>query len=90
MDWSSPDRAAAYKLFKQKVLMYFDCKDVATKKQVSHVLSMTCDEGVHMYNSCGLTGDDTKDQVTVQGKIDTNVEPKSSFRIERLTFQCMH
>ena len=89
MDWSMADRTAAYKLFKQKALMYFDCKDIKTEKQVSYILLMTGDEGVHMYNSWGLEGDDAKTPEKVWEKFDAHVEPRSSFRVERLTFQRM-
>ena len=54
MDWSHPDRASTYKLFKQKACMYFECKDTHLNKQVAHILLMTGDEGVRMYNSWGL------------------------------------
>ena len=90
MDWSMADRTAAYKLFKQKTLMYFDCKDIATEKQVSYILLMTGDEGVHMFNSWGLEkdGDDAKNPDKVWEKFDAHVELRSSFHVERLTFQC--
>ena len=58
MDWSMADRTAAYKLFKQKAPLYCDCKDIKTEKQVSYILLMTGNEGVHMFNSWGLEGDD--------------------------------
>ena len=58
MDWSMADMTATYKLFKQKALEYFDCEDIKTEKQVSYILLMTGDEGVHMFNSWGLEGDD--------------------------------
>ncbi len=66
MDWSTPDRAAGYKLFKQKALMYFDCKDVKKEKQVSHILLMTGDEGVSMVNSWNLSTTDQKDPEKVE------------------------
>ena len=69
--------------------MYFDCKDIKTEKQVSYILLMTGDEGVHMYNSWGLEGDDAKNPEKVWEKSDAHVEPRSSFRVERLTFQRM-
>ena len=44
MDWSHPDRASTYKLFKQKACMYFECKDTHLNKQVAHILLMTGDD----------------------------------------------
>ena len=89
MDWTAADRTAAYKLFKQKVMMYFDCKEVKKEKQVSYILLMTGDEGLKMFNSWGLSDTDSKDPDKVWEKFDTHIEPKSSFRVERLTFQRM-
>ena len=60
MDWSHPDRASTYKLFKQKACMYFECKDTHLNKQVAHILLMTGDEGVRMYNSWGLPAEESK------------------------------
>ena len=60
MDWSHPDRASTYKLFKQKACMYFECKDTHLNKQVAHILLMTGEEGVRMYNSWGLPAEESK------------------------------
>ena len=89
MDWSHPDRASTYKLFKQKACMYFECKDTHLNKQVAHILLMTGDEGVRMYNSWGLPAEESKIPAVIWEKFDTQIEPKSSFRVERLTFQRM-
>lgn len=89
MDWSKPDRVATYKLFKQKAQMYFEAKDIKKGKQVSHILLMTGDEGFRMFNSWGLSTDDAKDPEKVWVKFDEQIEPRSSFRVERLTFQRM-
>ena len=69
--------------------MYFECKDVHVNKQVAHILLMTGDEGVRMYNSWGLSDEDSKIPAIIWEKFDTQIEPKSSFRVERLTFQRM-
>ena len=89
MDWAAADRTAAYKLFKQKVIMYFGCKEVEKEKQVSYILLMTGDEGLKMFNSWGLSDTDSKDPDKVWEQFDAHVEPKSSFRVECLTFQRM-
>ena len=89
MDWSHPDRAATYKLFKQKAGVYFEYKDVNANKQVAFILLMTGDEGVKMFNSWGLSSEDSKLPAKIWDKFDLQIEPKSSFRVERLTFQRM-
>ena len=89
MDWSRPDRIAAYKLFRQKAVMYFECKEVSDAKQVSYILLMMGDEGLSMYNSWDMSEEDSKSPEAVWTKFDGHIEPKSSFRVERLTFQRM-
>ena len=83
MDWNHPHRASTYKLFKQKACMYFECKDIKIEKQVAHTLLMTGDDGVKMYNSWGLSDEDSKIPFKIWEKFDVHIEPKSSFRVER-------
>ena len=66
--------------------MYFECKDVNANKQVAFILLMTGDEGVKMFNSWGLSSEDSKLPAKIWDKFDLQIEPKSSFRVERLTF----
>jgi hypothetical protein len=89
MDWSNPDRTGTYKLFKQKAKLFFEVKDIAVGKQVSYILLMTGDEGVHMYNSWELSDEEAQDPSVVWSRFDAHVEPTSNFRVERLTFQRM-
>ena len=84
MDWVAADRTTAYKLFKQ-VIMYFECWEVQKENQVSYILLMTGDEGLKMFNSWGLSDTDSKDPYKVQEKFDAHVEPKSRFRVERIS-----
>ena len=89
MDWTRPDRSIAYKLFKQKTQMYFEYKEVPKAKQVSHILLMTGDEGLTLFNSWDLSEADGKNPDEVWKRFDAHIEPTSSFRVERLTFQRM-
>ena len=89
MDWSNSDRTATYKLFKQKAQLFFEVKEIPAEKQVSYILLMTRDEGVQMFNSWTLSDEDKKKPESVWAKFDAHVEPKSNFRVERLTFQRM-
>ena len=69
--------------------MYFECKDIKIEKQVAHILLMTDDDGVKMYNRLGLSDEDSKIPSKIWEKFDVQIEPKCSFRVERLTFQRM-
>ena len=69
--------------------MYFDCEEVKKEKHVSYILLMTGEEGLKMFNSWGLSDMDSKDPDKMWGTFDAHVEPKSSFRVEHLTFQRM-
>jgi hypothetical protein len=69
--------------------MYFQAKSVHTDRQVSDILLMTGDHGFAMFNSWGLSDDDQKKPDIVWTKFDGQIEPTSSFRVERLTFQHM-
>jgi hypothetical protein len=89
MDWTKPDRVGSYKLFKQKVQMYFQAKSVHADRQVSHILLLTGDEGLAMFNSWDLSDDDQKKADVVWTKFDAQIEPTSSFRVEQLNFQHM-
>ena len=42
-----------------------------------------------MFNSWGLSSEDSKRRAKIWDKFDLQIEPKSSFRVERLTFQRM-
>ena len=50
--------------------MYFDYKDIATEKQVSYILLMTGDDGIHMFNIWGLEGDDAQNPDKVWEEFD--------------------
>ena len=69
--------------------MYFECKDTHLNKQVAHIILIMGDEGVRMYNSSGLPAEESTIPVVIWGKFDTQIVHKSSFRVERLTFQRM-
>ena len=74
MDWSRPDRASTFKLFKQKSCMYFECKVTHLNKQVAHILLMMGDDGVRMYNSWGLPAEYSKIPAVIWEKFDTQIE----------------
>jgi hypothetical protein len=67
-----------YKLFKQKVQMYFQAKCVHADRQVSHILLLTGDKGCAMFNSWDVSADDQKKADFVLTKFDSQIEPTLS------------
>ncbi len=51
MDWSVPNPADTFKLFKQRIELYFIAKRIAIEDQVVHILLQVGDEGLRRYNS---------------------------------------
>ena len=51
MDWKSSIHAESFKLFKQRLLLYFDVKKIKKEHQVSHILLQVGDEGLRRYNA---------------------------------------
>ena len=87
MDWENADQSLALKLFKQKCELYFSVKDVKKEKQVDHILLFSGEPGLRFYNSWGLPAEEQKDPKKVWEKFETQIEPKTNFRVARLFLQ---
>ena len=87
MRWDDPDRPNAIKIFHQQCELYFSVKNVAPNKQVDHILLFTGATGLKLYNSWGLPDDEKKDPKTVWSKFETQLHPKTNFRVARLYLQ---
>ena len=59
MDWSVPNPADTFKLFKQRIELYFKAKRIGTENQVVHILLQVGDEGLRRYNSWTMSEEDT-------------------------------
>ena len=89
MDWEAGDPSVALTIFKQKCELYFSVKDIKTEKQVDHILLFAGEPGLRFFNSWGLQGADAKDPKVVWEKFQTQIEPKTNFRVARLFLQRM-
>ena len=87
MDWGRSDPVTAVKLFKQKCELYFSVKDVKQEKQVDHLLLFSGEQGLKTFNSWGLSQEDSKKPDIVWKRFETQIEPKSNFRVARLYLQ---
>ena len=83
MDWSG-DVAMSFRLFKQKCEIYFSIMNIAEDKQVDYILLLAGEEGLRKYNSWGLSEEKKKDPKEVWKCFQDQIEPKQSFRVERL------
>ena len=61
MNWSVQNQADTFKLFKQRIELYFKAKRIEPEDQVVHILLQVGDEGLRRYNSWSLTEDERKD-----------------------------
>ena len=86
MLWDDPDLPGAIAIFRQQCDLNFSVKNVRADKQVDHILLFMGAAGLRMYNSWGLT-DNKNDPKTVWGRFETQLKPKSNFRVARLYLQ---
>ena len=86
MSWDDPDLPGAIAIFRQQCDLYFSVKNVKQDKQVDHILLFTGPTGIRMYNSWGLT-DNKNDVKIVWEHFETQLEPKTNFRVARLYLQ---
>ena len=89
MNWDSDNVAESFKIFKQRLELYFTTKNVAEDKQVPHILLQIGEKGLRMYNAMTLTADEQKDPKVVFQKLQEQVEPPEHFRVSRLKLMQM-
>ena len=87
MDWDAADPSQALKLFEQKCNLYFSVKDIKKEKQVDHILLFSGEPGLKFYNSWGLTEEEKKDPEVVWNRLQTQIKPKTNFRLAGLVLQ---
>ena len=65
MDWSSNNLAESFKLFQQRIKLYFSIKNIDTDGQVPIILLAVGEEGLRRYNSWSLTNEQQKQPDTI-------------------------
>ena len=86
MDWGNPDRAQAYKEFKQIAEMWFAVKEVETKQQHNYIIMWSGRDGLRMFNTWGLTSEQLEDPKNIWDRFSQQLEKRENFRIHRLEF----
>ena len=84
MDWMSSNHAESFKLFRQKLELYFKVKNIKKEDQVPYILLQVGDEGLRRYNAWSLSEDEVKDPKVVFDKFKEQLEPTENFRVCRL------
>jgi hypothetical protein len=84
MDWAFPNQSDVFKMFRQRLELYFKVKGIKNDDQVNHVLLQVGDEGLRRYNSWTLTDDERKSASTIFDKFAEQLEPSENYRVSRL------
>ena len=58
--WSGLNVAELFKLFCQKMNLYFSVKGIPANCQLNHILLSTCDDGLKIFNAWALTDEQKK------------------------------
>ena len=86
-DWDCPDKAQAFREFKQLSQMWFNVKGTKKEDQYNYIVMWTGRDGLRMFNTWNLTEDQLKDPENLWTKLKSHIQPTENFRIHRLEFQ---
>jgi len=84
MDWTNPNPAEAFKLFKQKMEFYFILNKTKPELQVTNILMKVGDIGLKRYNSWTLTEEEKRSPEFIFNKFLQQLEPKDNIWVNRL------
>ena len=89
MDWDSDNIAESFKIFRQRLELYFATKDITAEKQVAHILLQIGEKGLRMFNAMTLTAEEQTSPQIVFNKLAEQIEPPEHFRVSRLKLMGM-
>ena len=84
MDWQSSNLAKTFKLFKQRLELYFVVNKIKIEQQVNYILLRVENEGLKNYNTWLLMEEEKRTPEIIFNKFIEELEPKENFRINRL------
>jgi hypothetical protein len=84
MDWSSSNLSETFKLFEQRLNLYFTLKGCKEEEKVATLLLSVGEEGLRRYNSWNLTSAEQKCSKSLMQKFSEQLEPMENYRICRL------
>ena len=88
-NWDSDNVPESFKMFKQRLELFFLTKKVKKEDQVPHILLQIGERGLRMYNAMTLTEEQRKDPAVVFEKLGEQIEPAEHFRVSRLKLMNM-
>ena len=84
MDWGSSNQTEAFKLFKQRLELYFSVRKTEEDNKVPLILLAVGEEGLRRFNSWTVSEEEAKDPKFIfKGFLD-QLEPPENYRISRL------
>lgn len=84
MDWSSHNIPESFRLFKQRMELYFTIKSFKPEEKVATILLASGEEGLKRFNGWDLTAEEKADANIIWKKFLDQIEPADNFRISRL------
>ena len=84
MDWLAPNQAETFKLFTQRLRLYFTVKKIKREEQVSYILLQAGDEGLRRFNAWTLSESEKTDPDVIFERFTEQLEPSEHFRVCRL------
>ena len=84
IDWQSSNLPEKFKLFKQRLELYFVVNKIKIEQQVNYILLRVGNEGLKKYNTWLLTEEEKCTPEIIFNKFIEQLEPKEKFRINRL------
>ena len=84
MDWLAANQAETFKLFKQRLDLFFKVKKIKNEEQVSYILLQVGDEGLRRYNAWSLDDSVRNDPDVIFKAFLDQLEPCEHFRVCRL------
>ncbi|XP_072182294.1 uncharacterized protein [Diadema setosum] len=86
-DWDCPDKAQAFKEFKQLSQMWFNVKGIKKEDQYNYMIIWSGRDGLRVFNTWNLTEEQVKDPQNIWSRLESHIQPTENFRVHRLEFQ---
>lgn len=85
MDWTSSNVPETFRLFKQRMELYFAIHpNIKQDGKVATILLSSGEEGIKRFNSWDLNEEERKNPDTIWERFAAQIEPADNFRINRL------
>ncbi|XP_030851766.1 uncharacterized protein K02A2.6-like [Strongylocentrotus purpuratus] len=83
MDWGAPNLAEAFRMFRQRLSLYFLAKHTPKEDEVPIILLAAGEEGLQRYN-CWTLSESEQTAKIILDRFEEQLEPQDNFRVCRL------